>query len=157
MTVEKLCRMGCNMQKLSRNEQNSRIEEVLKKFNIIEQANKYPYDLSGGQKQRVALAITLLNQPKILLLDEPTTFLDGVSKLEVWSFIEESEYFNEIPTVIVSHDPMEAMILGDRIYVLSTLARQIKEIAVPFSHPRSEEIYQEPNFWELRKQIMDTD
>jgi ABC-type multidrug transport system ATPase subunit len=92
MTVEKLCRMGCNMQKLSRNEQNSRIEEVLKKFNIIEQANKYPYDLSGGQKQRVALAITLLNQPKILLLDEPTTFLDGVSKLEVWSFIEATEY-----------------------------------------------------------------
>jgi len=154
MTVANLCRMGCNMQLMSRQEQKIKVAEMLERFEIAHLADRYPYQLSGGQKQRVALAVTLLNQPKVLLLDEPTTFLDGMSKIEVWNFIEDKIRPSGIPLVIVSHDPMEALVLGDRVYVLSNLARISRELEIPYSHPRSEEISRESTFWEIRQQLM---
>jgi len=154
MTVTNLCRIGCNMQKLNQREQIQRVNEMLKRFDIEHLANRYPYQLSGGQKQRVALAVTLLNQPKILLLDEPTTFLDGVSKIEVWKFIENQIRPNDIPIIIVSHDPTEALILGDKVYVLSKLGQVTKTMEVPFTHPRSEEVSRESDFWKIRDKLM---
>lgn len=153
MTVANLCRIGCNMQRLSRDEQKTRVYEMLERFEIEHLADRYPYQLSGGQKQRVALAVTLLNQPKVLLLDEPTTFLDGMSKIEVWNFIENQIRPNGIPLVIVSHDPTEALILGDKVYVLSKLASITNVLEVPFNHPRSEDISRDPAFWEMRQQL----
>jgi ABC-type nitrate/sulfonate/bicarbonate transport system ATPase subunit len=156
MTVSNLCQMGCNMQLMSRRERMTKVDEMLERFEIDHLANRYPYQLSGGQKQRVALAVTLLNQPKVLLLDEPTTFLDGMSKIEVWSFIEHKIRPSGIPMVIVSHDPMEALLLGDRIYVLTRLAHISRELRIPYSHPRSESITQESSFWEIRHQLLNS-
>jgi ABC-type nitrate/sulfonate/bicarbonate transport system ATPase subunit len=154
MTVTDLCRMGCNMQKLSRSDQKQKIQDVLEKFGVGKVATSYPYNLSGGQKQRVALAVTLLNEPKVLLLDEPTTFLDGMSKIEVWNFIEDKIRPSGIPTIIVSHDPIEALLLGDRVYVLSEFAHIVREVEVPFSHPRHETMAQEKAFWEIRHKLV---
>ncbi len=154
MTVFNLCRMGCNMQKTSRNDQKRKIEGILEKFEIPHLASRYPYQLSGGQKQRVALAVTLLNEPKVLLLDEPTTFLDGTSKVEVWNFIENKIRPSGIPIVIVSHDPMEAILLGDRIHALSNSAHLVKEIEIPFLHPRSEKIFQDSSFWHIKNKLV---
>ncbi len=155
MTVDNLCRIGCNMQMLPRREQDKRVREMLERFEINHLADAYPSRLSGGQKQRVALAVTLLNQPEILLLDEPTTFLDGMSRIKVWDFIENTIRPRGIPIIIVSHDPTEALILGDRIYVLSNQSRVTKVLEIPDSHPRTEEIYREPIFWEMRSQLTD--
>jgi ABC-type nitrate/sulfonate/bicarbonate transport system ATPase subunit len=153
ITVKNLCRIGCNIRMLSQYEQEQKITEILERFEIDHLANHYPSQLSGGQKQRVALAITLLNQSKVLLLDEPTTFLDGMSKVEVWDFIEKIIRPVGIPLIIVSHDPVESLILGDKIYVLSNLAHITKVLEVPFPHPRSENIYHEPEFWTMRQQL----
>lgn len=154
MTVANLCRMGCNMQKLNRIEQGKRVNEMLNRFGIEHLGDRYPYQLSGGQKQRVALAVTLLNEPKVLLLDEPTTFLDGVSKIEVWDFIENQIRPNGIPIIIVSHDPTEALVLGDRVCVLTKLAQVSKAVEVPLNHPRSEEISRKSEFWDIRNQLL---
>jgi ABC-type nitrate/sulfonate/bicarbonate transport system ATPase subunit len=151
--VFNLCRMGCNMQKISRNDQKRKIEDILARFEISHLASRYPYQLSGGQKQRVALAITLLNEPKVLLLDEPTTFLDGTSKIEVWNFIENKIRPSGIPIVIVSHDPMETILLADKVHTLSNLAHLVNKIEIPFAHPRSDKIFQDPNFWSIRDSL----
>lgn len=154
MLVKNLCRMGCNMEALRFREQEERVCEMLERFEIGHLANRYPYQLSGGQKQRVALAVTLLNQPQVLLLDEPTTFLDGVSKAEVWNFIEEKIRASEIPIIIVSHDPTETIILGDRIFSLSKQAVVNKILEIDHRHPRNESISQTDFFWEIKHQLL---
>jgi ABC-type nitrate/sulfonate/bicarbonate transport system ATPase subunit len=153
MKVANLCKIGCNIQLLRKSKQNELVDEMLERFEIQHLKNRYPYQLSGGQKQRVALAVTLLNQPKILLLDEPTTFLDDVSKSEVWSFIENNIRTIGMPIIIVSHDSNESVILGDKIYKLSKLAYIDKIIEVPFKHPRSEDSIHESVFWNIRGEI----
>lgn len=81
--------------------------------------NKRIHQLSGGQKQRVALARTLVMKPKILLLDEPLSALDGVIKETVKERIREIAVRYQLTTLIVTHDPEEAMTLSDRILLLS--------------------------------------
>jgi ABC-type nitrate/sulfonate/bicarbonate transport system ATPase subunit len=153
MTVLNLCKIGCNIQLLKKSKQNEMIDEMLERFEIQHLKNRYPYQLSGGQKQRVALAVTLLNQPKMLLLDEPTTFLDGNSKSEVWSVIENNIRTIGIPLIIVSHDLNEALLLGDKIYVFSELGHIKKVVDVPFEHPRSESIIRHDQFWDIREKL----
>ena len=157
MTVFDLCRMGCKLRTLPANEQRERILAMLKRFEIDELADRYPYQLSGGQKQRAALAVTLLNDPRVLLLDEPTTFIDGMTRISIWEFVEKRIRPLGIPVIIVSHDPFEALTLADKIYVLSNPARVIEELSIPFGHPRSEEISREQLFWDLRERLCKTE
>lgn len=154
LKVLDLCRIGCKIQKLESEDQNKLINNTLKKFEIEHLKYRYPYQLSGGQKQRVALAVTLLNDPKVLLLDEPTTFLDGMTQIAIWEFIEDKIQPNNIPTVVVSHDPMEAIMLGDKVIVLTNTGSIVNEIEIPFKHPRSTEITKEKLFWNIREQII---
>lgn len=153
MTVYNLCRMGSKVRRLRKREQRKRVEGILERFEIGHFADRYPYQLSGGQKQRVALAVTLLNEPRVLLLDEPSTFIDGMTRISIWSFIERTIKPLGMPTVIVSHDPIEALVLGDKVCRMSSPARVVEEIAIPFGHPRSDEVYQAPAFWELRGKL----
>ena len=153
LKVSELCSIGSNIRKCSDDKKFKKINDILKTFNIEQHQDKYPSELSGGEKQRVALAVTLINEPRILLLDEPTTFIDGVTRLTIWKHIENHIRPLQIPTIIVSHDPMEALVLADRILILGTNAKIIKEIKVEFKHPRSEELFKTDEFWELKSEL----
>lgn len=74
--------------------------------------------LSGGQKQRVALARTMVMKPKILLLDEPLSALDGVIKESIKSKIKTISRQFHLTTIIVTHDPEEALTLSDRVLII---------------------------------------
>ena len=154
ITVYDLCSMGSKIRKKNPLERKKRIFNMLRLFNIEHLAYKYPKNLSGGEKQRAALAITLLNEPKVLLLDEPTTFIDGTNRSAIWKYIEEKIYPLRIPIIVVSHDPLEALILGDRVIFLSRPAKVNKEIKIQFPHPRNEELYRHEKFWELKKEFL---
>ena len=93
--------------------------QELIKVGLSDRMAYYPKFLSGGQKQRVALARTLVMKPKILLLDEPLSALDGVIKETVKERIREIAVRYQLTTLIVTHDPEEAMTLSDRILLLS--------------------------------------
>ena len=82
---------------------NSRIKEVLQKVNLDYVIDKYPFELSGGEQQRVAISRALLNNPEIILADEPTGNLDPATSLEIMSLIKE---INESGTTILiaTHD-----------------------------------------------------
>ncbi|KKO54993.1 ABC transporter ATP-binding protein [Paenibacillus sp. DMB20] len=75
-------------------------------------------ELSGGQKQRVALARTLVTKPKILLLDEPLSALDGVIKESIKQRIQSIAREFKLTTIIVTHDPEEALTLSDKILII---------------------------------------
>ncbi|MEH7308918.1 ABC transporter ATP-binding protein [Neobacillus drentensis] len=76
-------------------------------------------ELSGGQKQRVALARTLVTKPKILLLDEPLSALDGVIKESIKERIKTIAREFKLTTIIVTHDPEEALTLSDKILIIN--------------------------------------
>ena len=95
------------------------VDELVELLDIKAHLNKRISQLSGGQKQRVALARTLVMKPKILLLDEPLSALDGVIKETIKARIREIAERYELTTLIVTHDPEEAMTLSDRILLLS--------------------------------------
>jgi NitT/TauT family transport system ATP-binding protein len=153
MTAFDVCRMGCRIRMLSKAEQRVRVLEVFERFGISHMIDQFPHRMSGGEKQRVALAAALVNEPKVLLLDEPTTFLDGIARSAMWEFIETVIRPLGVPTIIVSHDPIEAVTLADRIFVLDTPARIRTEVSVSLPHPRKAEVLKHPDFWNICERI----
>lgn len=106
-----------------RNNRNiSTKEEVDELINLLElkpHLDKKIDQLSGGQKQRVALARTLVMKPEILLLDEPLSALDGVIKESIKDRIKTIAKEFNLTTIIVTHDPEEALTLSDRVMILN--------------------------------------
>ena len=102
---------------LSKQEQKERAVEFATRFHLHGLFDRLPRQISGGQRQRVALARALVRGPKALLLDEPFSALDLPLKLELWELIREIRENLGIPIVVVTHDPVDARTLADRIIV----------------------------------------
>ncbi len=92
-----------------------KVDEFLEKFGLLKYKKLYPHELSGGQKQRLALARVLINNPSLLLLDEPFSMLDIKLKRELKEMVLEIKENLNIPLIIVTHDLSDAFSLGDRI------------------------------------------
>ncbi|MGN0153336.1 MAG: ABC transporter ATP-binding protein [Lachnospiraceae bacterium] len=95
------------------------VKEFVHLLGLEEHLDKKIDQLSGGQKQRVALARTMVMKPKILLLDEPLSALDGVIKESIKSKIKEIAKEFKLTTIIVTHDPEEALTLSDRVLIIN--------------------------------------
>lgn len=118
MNVDKNIRFPLKLKGVSLDEQNLRVEKLLELLKINDIKNRYPKNLSGGEKQRVAFARALISEPKILLLDEPMSSLDYITKKHMQSILK-SVYEEYRPTVIhVTHDISEAMFFADSIGVM---------------------------------------
>ncbi|WP_301860812.1 ABC transporter ATP-binding protein [uncultured Megasphaera sp.] len=95
------------------------VDDLIRLLDLKEHAGKRISQLSGGQKQRVALARTLVMKPKILLLDEPLSALDGVIKESIKDRIRQIARQYHLTTIIVTHDPEEALTLSHRVLILN--------------------------------------
>jgi molybdate transport system ATP-binding protein len=93
-------------------------QEWLERLGLAELADRRPAQLSGGQSQRVALARALALEPEVLLLDEPMAALDAGARIDVRTFLRAHLGDFAGPVVLVTHDPLEAMVLADRLLVL---------------------------------------
>ena len=94
------------------------IEELIDFLELRPHLDKKIHQLSGGQKQRVALARTLVTKPKSLLLDEPLSALDGVIKETIKTRIKAITKRYNLTTIIVTHDPEEALTMSDKVMIL---------------------------------------
>lgn len=122
------------------------IVELIDMLGLKEHLEKRIDQLSGGQKQRVALARTMVMKPKILLLDEPLSALDGVIKESIKDRIKTIARDFRLTTIIVTHDPEEALTLSDRVMILNEGG--ISQFASP------EEIITSPGNGFVRKFIL---
>ena len=94
------------------------VEELIDLLGLREHLEKPIDQLSGGQKQRTALARTMVMKPRILLLDEPLSALDGVIKESIKDRIKTIAKEYHLTTIIVTHDPEEALTLSDRVLII---------------------------------------
>lgn len=95
------------------------VQEYIDFLELTPHLNKNIGELSGGQKQRVALARTLVTKPRLLLLDEPLSALDGVIKESIKQRIQSIAREFKLTTVIVTHDPEEALTMSDKILIIN--------------------------------------
>ena len=114
LTAEETLNLFASFYKLGK----SRTEEILDLVNLQTKRKSYTANLSGGQRQRLALGIALLNNPKILLLDEPTTGLDPGARRDIWDILEKLKKDYGTTMILTTHYMEEAEYLCDRILIM---------------------------------------
>ena len=133
-----------------RGERRHRAEEMLRLVGLDGFGARYPHELSGGMKQRVSIARGLVQDPPVLLMDEPFAALDeqtrmtmGHELLRIWSQTRKT-------VVFITHSLTEAVYLADEVLVMSARpGRIVAEFDVPFDYPRGSELRFDSNFAEL--------
>src|SRR5437588_2408078 len=139
-TVEENVMLGLDVKRNSREKARREAHELRKHFGLAEFATHYPSTLSGGMRQRVALLRTVLFNNSFLLLDEPFGALDALTRLacQMWLLNLWQEFHSSV--LFVTHDVSEAILLSDRIYVLSARPEQdIRVVEVELPRPRRSE------------------
>ena len=132
--------------------QRHRVDAAIDLVGLSGFRNAYPHQLSGGMAQRVALARALVNDPRILILDEPLGKLDSLTRIAMQSEIASLWQRSGFTTLLVTHDVEEAVFLANRIIVFSDRPARIKaDIAVDRPYPRHRG---DPKLVELRHEIL---
>jgi len=136
MTVAQNIGFGPRMKKVSAAQIEHKVEEMLKLISLPDFGDRKPGQLSGGQQQRVALARALVNEPDVLLLDEPLGALDLKIRKQLQGELRNIQRKVGITFVYVTHDQEEAMVLSDRIAVMNK-GRVVQEDTptVIYHHP----------------------
>jgi spermidine/putrescine transport system ATP-binding protein len=120
---------GLKMNNTPKEEIKKKVEETLSLFQISELADRKPDQLSGGQQQRVAWARAIVNQPKILLLDEPLSALDEKLRLSMQQTLKELKSKLNTTFIYVTHNQEEALSMGDRIAIMNK--GKIEQVSTP--------------------------
>ncbi len=118
MTVTQNIEFGLSVRRVSRQERNRRVNELLSLIEMEGYGERMPSQLSGGQQQRVALARALAHEPEVLLLDEPFGALDAKIRVQLRQNLREIQRRLKITTILVTHDQDEAFELADRIGII---------------------------------------
>ncbi len=155
-TVFANVRFGLEMHGVGRREADATTRRWLVRMGLQDFADAYPPALSGGMLQRVAIARALAVEPEILLMDEPFAALDAqhrrIMQEELLALWQEDRR----TVVFVTHSLEEAVLLGDRVVVMSARpGRVIAEFAVPFDRPRGASIRSDPRFAALEAELWD--
>jgi nitrate/nitrite transport system ATP-binding protein len=145
------------MRKLPKSERKEIIDHHIDLVGLRRAANKFPGQLSGGMKQRVAIARGLALRPKVLLLDEPFGALDALTRGNLQERLMEIVQENHVTCIMVTHDVDEALLLSDRVVMLTTgpEAHIGQILDVPISRPRHRlEVVNHPNYYHYRHEIV---
>ena len=130
------------------------VDYYLNEVGLAGFADNYAKQLSGGMMQRVAIARALANDPQILLMDEPFGALDSQTRLQMQQLLLRVWGNTKKTVLFVTHDIDEAILLGDRVYVMGAKPGRIKQILdVPIERPRSLDMVMERSFIDMKRQI----
>jgi NitT/TauT family transport system ATP-binding protein len=139
LNVEGNVEFGLKMKGLRQEERSRRTDEILRYVGLFDWRDRYPHELSGGMKQRVAMARVLVNEPRILLVDEPLTSLDRQTRIYMMQhfFLQERDKRNLI-VLYVTHYVDEAVLFANKVLVLSARpATLLEEVEIKLDYPRN--------------------
>ena len=141
---------------LSRRAAEERCVRYLDMVGLADFRNRYPWELSGGMQQRVAIARALAAEPRMLLLDEPFSSVDALTRLELHGLLLDLWGRTGLTVLLVTHDVEEAVYLSDRIALLSRRPAQVAEVFVnALPRPRRPvESREDPRFLQLRHELL---
>ena len=128
--------------------------KYIKMVDLEKFCDHYPKELSGGMKQRVAIARAYAANPEVLLMDEPFGALDAQTRTQLQQELLETWEKERKTCFFITHDVDEALILGQRVVIMSARPGRIKDIVeVDIPYPRDQETKMSPRFLELKNQI----
>jgi molybdate transport system ATP-binding protein len=137
--------IGFGIRRLASGVRRDHIRTTAASLQIEDLLERQPYELSGGQQQRVALARVLVREPELLLLDEPLSALDGVARDHVRSELARLLRRLQMPAIIVTHDWVDALTLGDRLHVMSR--------GVVLQEGTPQEVFAKPQYAEVASAV----
>lgn len=136
LTVEKNIAAGLKARRVYKREKH-RVAEYIDLIGLTGFEDAYPHQISGGMAQRVAIARALINDPEVLLLDEPMGALDSFTRADIQDKLLELRRTNDATMILVTHDVDEAIYLSDRIVIMTPRPGKISEILdINLPHPR---------------------
>ncbi|MEG0214781.1 MAG: ABC transporter ATP-binding protein, partial [Hungatella sp.] len=154
LTVLKNVQFGLKLQGKSEEESKAEAMKYLKMVDLEQFAESYPKELSGGMKQRVAIARAYAVNPQVLLMDEPFGALDAQTRTQLQSELLNT-WEKEMKTCFfITHDVDEAIILAQRVVIMSARPGRIKEIVdINIPYPRTQETKMTKEFLDLKNYI----
>ncbi|CEJ74697.1 aliphatic sulfonate ABC transporter ATP-binding protein [[Clostridium] sordellii] len=139
-TVKANVEFPMKQRKLSKEEREKKLEELLEISDLKGREKMYPHQLSGGMKQRVAVIRALACSPEVLLMDEPLGAVDFQMRQNLQEELESIWIKNKITAIMVTHDVDEAVYMSDRVVVMSRdKGRIIEDLKIDLDRPRNRE------------------
>jgi len=145
---------GLEMRGIPRKERYDQSLDFLKRVGLAQYATRNPHELSVGMRQRIAIARAFVNNPEILLMDEPFGSLDAQTRLILQDELLKIWSEHKKTVIFVTHDIDEAILLGDRVLVMTSVPGRIREVmTVGIDRPRDLRIESTQKFLEMRMKI----
>lgn len=154
MTVKKNVMFGLNLKGIKGKEAEDIAMKYIKMVQLEDFVDHYPKELSGGMKQRVAIARAYAVNPSILLMDEPFGALDAQTRTQLQQELLETWEKEKKTCFFITHDVDEAIILAQKVIIMSARPGRIKEIVdIDIPYPRDQETKMSPKFLDLKNHI----
>lgn len=154
LTVLKNVEFGLKLKGITGDQATQEAMKYLKMVDLEQFANSYPKELSGGMKQRVAIARAYAVNPQVLLMDEPFGALDAQTRTQLQTELLETWEKERKTCFFITHDVDEAIILAQKVIIMSARPGRIKEIVdITIPYPRTQETKMSPEFLELKNYI----
>ncbi|MDF2679635.1 MAG: transporter ATP-binding protein [Brevibacillus sp.] len=153
-TVVENAALPLEIKGVSKKEAQERVRRELHRYGLFEWADAYPTELSGGMRQRVSFLRALLSGTDIMLLDEPFSSLDGITRMEMQEWLMEMWQETGSTMLMITHDIDEAILLADRVIVLTgkPIEKPV-ELQVKMERPRRTAFRNRGEFLSLREEI----
>ncbi|MDD7794082.1 ABC transporter ATP-binding protein [Clostridium sp. 'White wine YQ'] len=147
--------VGLELNGYSKKEARKKAVTYFESFNLKGTENSYPHELSGGMRQRASFLRAIVNNPSLLLLDEPFSSLDALTRRKMQAWLLDLCQKEKNTVFMITHDIEEALLLSDRILICTELPyKNLKSIEVNINRPRTYETTLTGEFIELKRQIL---
>lgn len=154
LTVQKNVEFGLKLKKLSKEECEREASKYIEMVGLKDFAHSYPKELSGGMKQRVAIARGYAINPDVLLMDEPFGALDAQTRTQLQSELLQTWEKEQKTCFFITHDVEEAVILAQRVVIMSARPGRIKDIVkIDIPYPRTQETKMTKEFNDIKNEI----
>ncbi len=156
MTVMDNVTFGPTVQaSMSQKEAKDKAHYMLAQMGLMGIANNYPSEISSGMRRRVEIARAMMNDPRVMLLDEPFRAMDALTKTVVHQFLLDVYDRSKTTIFFITHDLDEAIFLGSKVYIMTTRPATIKKVLhVDIPRPRDFRVLSSPDYLRLKEECI---